>query len=469
MITLALFCSFRVEAATPNQLTASMAIPSADIISETVVADSQATAVMPNLGILLPTEGADFSYLYTGAVGQSPQIGTDLGPSGQQGDRSTLTVVLQAPPTANSARFDFYFLSAEYPEFVNTSYNDAFEANITGTAFSGNAAIDSQGNDVTVNSAYFTITQSADLQGTGFDNGNGGGTDWLTMVVPIDPNDTVTFEFTIYDVYDGIYDSAVLLDNFAWSTSDIDTPVIVTPIRVDYLSPKRGPTEGGITTEIYGVDFNATCSAFFDGIESAQTTFIDSTRLIAEVPAHAVGLVDVTVTCVAVDDVLVGGFTYFEGEEGMSPPEIHEATPYQVYTEGGDDVVLLGEGFQSGAVVSVDGEEMATTFVSDTRLSFTTQPHDEGFASVGVVNPDNLSDSRSGILYFYPRPETDEPSDINTDTGDLNGRDDDTGADSLNGESPKNEVGCATLGHSTGWSWFVVLIGLMTMRRRKEY
>ena len=67
--------------------------------------------------------------------------------------------------------------------------------------------------------------------------------------------------------------------------SDIDTPVIVTPIRVDYLSPKRGPTDGGITTEIYGVDFNATCSAFFDGVESAQTTFINSTRLVAEVPS----------------------------------------------------------------------------------------------------------------------------------------------------------------------------------------
>ena len=218
MLPLLLQLSINASAATPSQLTASMAIPAADIISESMMADPQATAVMPNLGIITPTEGADFSYLYTGAVGQSPQIGTDLGPNGQQGDRSTLTVVLQAPPTANSARFDFYFLSAEYPEFVNTNYNDAsFEANIIGTAFTGNAAIDSQGNDVTVNSAYFTITQSADLQGTGFDNGNGGGTDWLTMVVPIDPNDTVTFEFTVYDVFDGIYDSAVLLDNFAWS------------------------------------------------------------------------------------------------------------------------------------------------------------------------------------------------------------------------------------------------------------
>ena len=468
MLPLLLQLSINASAATPSQLTASMAIPAADIISESMMADPQATAVTPNLGIITPTEGADFSYLYTGAIGQSPQIGTDLGPSGQQGDRSTLTVVLQAPPTANSARFDFYFLSAEYPEFVNTNYNDAFEANIIGTAFTGNAAIDSQGNDVTVNSAYFTITQSADLQGTGFDNGNGGGTDWLTMVVPIDPNDSVTFEFTVYDVFDGIYDSAVLLDNFAWSTSDIDTPVIVTPIRVDYLSPKRGPTDGGITTEIYGVDFNATCSAFFDGVESAQTTFINSTRLVAEVPPHAVGLVDVTVSCVAVDDVLVGGFTYFEGEEGVSPPEIFEAAPYQVYTEGGDEVTLIGEGFQSGAVVSVDGQEVSTNFISDTSLSFSTPPHDEGFASVGVVNPDNLSDLRSGLLYFYPRPEDPDSSDTAADTGEVDGRDGDTGSDGLDGESPKTDIGCSSVNNRTAWSWLVALMGLLTLNRRKE-
>ena len=463
-----LFFLQSAQAATPSQLTASMAIPAVDIVSETLLADPQATAVLPNLGILQPTEGSDFAYLYTGAVGQGPQIGTDLGPSGQTGDRSTLTVVLQAPPTANSARFDFYFLSAEYPEFVNTSYNDAFEANIIGTAFTGNAAIDSQGNDVTVNSAYFTITQSADLQGTGFDNGNGGGTDWLTMVVPVDPNDTVTFEFTIYDVYDGIYDSSVLLDNFAWSTADIDTPVIVTPIRVDYLSPKRGPTNGGITTEIYGIDFNATCTAFFDGVEAPQTTFINSTRLVAEVPPHAVGLVDVTVNCIAVDDILVGGFTYFDGEDGQDPPEIHEAAPYQVYTEGGDVVMLTGAGFQDGALVSVDGVEVDSEVLSEDSISFTTAAHDEGFANVRIENPDGLSDERSGLLYFYPRPTDAGPTDTGTEP-DTDARDtEDTASDNLNGDAPKTEGGCSSLGQPLAFSWLSLGLVALLLRRRED-
>lgn len=452
--------SFAVPA---TGLTSSMAIPANDIISQSIISDQLANGIMTNLGILLPTEGADFAYLYTGSVGQAPQIGTDLGPTGQNGDRVTLNVELQAPSTANSARFDFYFLSAEYPEFVNTSYNDKFEVNINGTAFSGNAAIDSQGNLVTVNSAYFTITNSADLQGTGFDGGIGGGTDWLTIVVPIDPNDTVSFEFTVYDVYDGIYDSAVLLDNFAWSTSDVDTPVIVTPIRVDYLSPKRGPIEGGVQTEVYGIDFNSTCVAYFDGIE-ANTSFVNSNRLVAEVPPHAVGLVDVTVGCVAVEDVLVGAFTYFDGEEGEHPPELQTATPYQVSTQGGENVDLLGSYFDAATVVTVDGEIVDSQFTDSTRIQISTLAHEEGFATVRVENPNGLSDERSGLLYFYLPSVNEEP----TDTGSVEDSFDTADEDSEDGTAlPKNDVGCSSVPRPIGFT-LIPLLGFVIFNRRNK-
>ena len=124
-----LLLSFYAFAAQPQDLSNSMSIPSADIASQTLTADSQATAVQSNLGVIYPTDGSDFAQLYTGAVGAPPESGTDLGAYGESGDRVTFTVQLNVPSTANSALFDFYFLSAEYPEFVGTQYNDKFEAN----------------------------------------------------------------------------------------------------------------------------------------------------------------------------------------------------------------------------------------------------------------------------------------------------------------------------------------------------
>ena len=66
-------------------------------------------------------------------------------------------------------------LSAEYPEFVGQIYNDRFETNAPGSAFTGNAAWTARGTTWTY-SMMLVATASADLMGSGFENGVGGGT-----------------------------------------------------------------------------------------------------------------------------------------------------------------------------------------------------------------------------------------------------------------------------------------------------
>ena len=419
-----LFSAFAVQ---PQDLSNAMSIPSGDIVYQSLSADVSATAVPSNLGIIYPTDGSTMAELYTGMVGIGPQTGTDLGIYGESGDRTTFTVQLHVPSTANSMMFDFYFLSAEYPEYVNSDYNDKFEANISGTAYSGNAATDSLGNQVDVNSAFFTVTQSADLQGTMFDGGLGGGTGWLTMIVPVNPNDTVTVSFTIYDVADGIYDSMVLLDNFEWSSSDIDVPAIITPILLDYISPKRSSIEGGIQTSVYGEDFNGTCQVYFDGTLSPQTTFVNSSELRAVVPPHAAEIVDVHVVCDGVEGTLSNSFTYFDDSDGNIPPSISNVQPYQVSIDGGEEIQVWGSDFVQGASIEIDGVSISTTFVSSELLNFMAPAHDAGFATLLVSNPDGLYDEISGALYYNPSVEssgggTQSSSDI--DEGDsLDGTD----------------------------------------------
>lgn len=462
------FLSSSLFAAQPQDLSNAMSIPSTDILSQSLSADSLATANPSSLGVIYPTDGSDMAELYTGAVGIAPESGTDLGAYGETGDRTTFTVQLQVPPSANSMLFDFYFLSAEYPEFVGTQYNDKFEANITGSAYSGNAATDSLGNLVDVNSAFFTVVQSADLLGTGFENGVGGGTGWLTMIVPVDPNDVVTISFTVYDVADGIYDSMVLLDNFDWSGSDIDIPVIITPIILDYISPKRSSIDGGIITSVYGQDFNGTCSVYFDGIESSATTFIDSTELQAVVPAHAAGIVDVEVVCDGVEGTLSNSFTYFEDSDGAVPPSLITVTPYQIPANGGDEIQVFGQNFVNGTIVLIDEVLIDTTFVSGELVTIAAPPHAPGFANVRVQNPNGLYDELSGGLYYTPateereeEPEVDEPSSEGEDTGD---------AENIDGEEgPKGgtTTSCSHISTPKEGMVFALLILGALIRRRK--
>ncbi len=391
--------------ANPSALSTAMEIPSSHIQYENLNAHTSATSVVSSLGIISPTSGSTMTQLYTGSIGISPQPGTDLMFMGSQGyDQASFIVNLTVPANQNSFSFDFNFLSAEYPEFVGMSYNDKFEANIVGSAYTGNAAIDSVGNDVSVNSALFTVTNPQDLLNTGFGNGDGGGTGWLTMLVPVNPLDQIQVEFTIYDMGDGVYDSTVLLDNFSWSEADISTPSIIVPIDIERVSPKRGSTSGDYTS-IIGENFNPSCTTSFDGVP-ASTTYIDSTKLDAATPPHAAGLVDVTVSCALVDDVLVGGYTYYDSTAGEDPPIILGVDPYQIYHQGGTEISVVGQYFEMGSEIIIDQNIegvptqhiIPTTFIADSMVTFQTPLLQEGIADVTIRGPNGLQDTRIGAL-----------------------------------------------------------------------
>jgi hypothetical protein len=119
-------------------------------------------------------------------------------------------------------------LSREYPEWVGSAYNDTFEVHLTSDAWSGQIVFDSFGSPMTVNNAFFTVVAPASLAGTGFDAD--GGTGWLTVVAPCVGGETIHLSFEIYDVADGVWDSAVLLDGFEFSADP---------------APDGGPWTGG--------------------------------------------------------------------------------------------------------------------------------------------------------------------------------------------------------------------------------
>ena len=50
-------------------------------------------------------------------------------------------------------------------------------------------------------------------------------TDWLKTTAPIQPGETFTLSFIIFDEGDGIMDSAINLDNFRWNSTTLSSPV----------------------------------------------------------------------------------------------------------------------------------------------------------------------------------------------------------------------------------------------------
>lgn len=172
-------------------------------------------------------------------------------------DPIMLTLRVRVPTNARSFSMKMFFLSAEYPEWVCSAFNDFFVALIDSSGDNPedkNIAIyDDSGtrwpvgvNLVMVADGLFTQCQNGEvgcagdapgdyagcvgnalLAGTGFDasdgacdagqNQVGGGTGWLRMSGNVTGGELMELRLAVWDTSGHIYDSLVLLDDWEWS------------------------------------------------------------------------------------------------------------------------------------------------------------------------------------------------------------------------------------------------------------
>ncbi len=184
--------------------------------------------------------GTDF---YASTVLECPGEETDPDPTGGTGDvdicdTEQLVVHLRAPTNASGFSFDFIYLSSEYPEYVGFGYNDTFYAILKRLSMPAqNISYDDLGNEIEVDNAFFENPPVTRLDGTGYSDTCysllgvaepcGSSTGWLRSSWNIEPGEEFTLTFSIHDEGDGIYDSMVILDNFAWSLSPVEQGTII--------------------------------------------------------------------------------------------------------------------------------------------------------------------------------------------------------------------------------------------------
>ena len=182
-------------------------------------------------------------------------------------DSVNLRIRIRVPTNAQSFSVDINFLSAEYPEWTCTPFNDMFVTLVDSTNVTNpgddNIAIYDDGvnqwpvgvNLVSAAPGLFTqcdngqiscdygfgpfpnyngCTSEAGLLNTGFDafatactnnDDVGGGTGWLNMSGNVTPGEVMEIRFIIWDTGDSYWDSVVLLDNWQWSVTPSDPGV----------------------------------------------------------------------------------------------------------------------------------------------------------------------------------------------------------------------------------------------------
>ena len=149
-------------------------------------------------------------------------------------DGVNVRLTIRAPTNAFAFSYDYRVLSAEYGARTCSLYNDYFlsllQSGASGLPADHNIALDTYGNLPSVNNIHFDGCAAqgcslcpqgpSALAGTGFDvNGAGAATQWLTVDAPIVAGETFKIDLMVFDVSDDAGDTAVLLDNFRWTTS----------------------------------------------------------------------------------------------------------------------------------------------------------------------------------------------------------------------------------------------------------
>ena len=174
-------------------------------------------------------------------------------------DSVMLYLRLRAPTNVKAFSFNSYFMSAEYPEFVCTTFNDQFIALVDtpngspkplANPIDKNLLTYTQGGqkwpigiNIAAGTSLFAVCDSQmtsptcwkptvsaqscslgsmQLLGTGFEAPTGdpctigGGTYWLTTAGNVIPGDIVELRISIWDVGDTAYDSLAVIDGFQW-------------------------------------------------------------------------------------------------------------------------------------------------------------------------------------------------------------------------------------------------------------
>jgi len=158
------------------------------------------------------------------------------------------------------------------------------------------------------------------------------------------------------------------------------------------VTPNSGPITGSTSVTVTGARFESGASVSFGGGAASSVVFVDP--LTCTTPAHAAGIVSVTVTNPDTQaGVLAAGFTFVS-----PPPQITQITPNTGSVAGGQTVTVTGTGFLDGATVTIGGAGCSNYDYGglSTQILCDTPAGSAGAADVTVTNTDSQWNTLAG-------------------------------------------------------------------------
>ena len=162
-------------------------------------------------------------------------------------------------------------------------------------------------------------------------------------------------------------------------------------------SPDEGPAAGGQTVTLTGTNLRPGMEVRFDGtLATLVSVHPSGTLATVTTPAHAAGLVDVSVTTPGGSATLDDGYTY------VVAPTLTSLSPDVGPTGGGTTVTLTGSGFRAGMDVRFGGTLAALDSVNPggTSATVTTPAHAVGLVNVSVTTPGGTATLADAFTYL---------------------------------------------------------------------
>lgn len=168
---------------------------------------------------------------------------------------------------------------------------------------------------------------------------------------------------------------------------------------VSSVTPNYGPTGGGTVVTIAGTHFTGATAVTFGGTAATTVAVTSATKITARTPAHATGVVTVSVT--ASGETGTDSRTAFDYQHPTSPGAVTVTNVSPSRGHGGTTVVITGSGFATPITVKF-GTITATATVkvtSSTRISAKAPLEDGGIVSVSVTDAAGTGTDPTAFTY----------------------------------------------------------------------
>jgi hypothetical protein len=167
------------------------------------------------------------------------------------------------------------------------------------------------------------------------------------------------------------------------------------PLRLDQVSPARGPTSGGTVVTLSGEGFTAETTVQFGGVRATSTRLNPNGTLSATAPAAQAGAVSVRLQNANGDVTRQGGYYYYDRLE------VTRLTPPVGPLSGGTAVVVEGRGLEARSRVSLGGRAAEVQGADGGTLSLTTPRGDAaGPAALSVLNDNGELEVPDAFIYY---------------------------------------------------------------------